>query len=87
MQAYFDQRGHFYQASAILDSTLEDVWREKKRRPRLFKNLETHQVQNHFTLHSSHIVLTVVLIPKIMRPISTLRVLKKFKCSTSKIKT
>ena len=34
MQAYFDERAHFDQASAILDSNSEEAWGETKMRPR-----------------------------------------------------
>ena len=53
MQVYFGQRAHFYQTTAILDSNLEEAWGETKRHPRLFKNLETHQVKN-ISLYINH---------------------------------
>jgi len=33
MQAYFGERGHHDQASAILDSNSEEVWEETKKHP------------------------------------------------------
>ena len=66
MQAYFDERAHFYHANRHLGFKLRRTWGETKRHPRLFKNLGKHQIQNYFTLHFPHILLTVVLIYKFL---------------------
>ena len=74
MQACFGEGTHLYQAKRHLGFKLGRGLGRDEKHHRLFKNLDTHQVQNYFTLHSPHILPTVVLS-------------HKFKRSTNKIKT
>ena len=73
MQACFGEGAHINQAKHYPGFKLGRGLGRDEKHHRLLKNLDTHQVQIHFTLHSPHILLTAVLSHKFMHSFSSLK--------------